>query len=1724
MTQGSHASVPSRDNDTTRNGGFWSEVVRRRAGSAPAPPTSMGSWSEVVQRQTSTCLRILPRNGGGFTSTVSDRGTVVPGCMGGDTTPMARFGIPLRIGTTTRRRCREIVAKAIRRSGSLTVAVDFVHQDSRGQHQPNIRFGVILHTCQVTQEPRSVVSELSRNYARKRRCMLELLLLYQADSTVVCASAGQSLYTIGRTVTELGNDGAVLQEENFVRLIIYPRGPSDGRIKAQARIRDAASSAVGSAARLGWPWSASYERAMWRVASDAMTYNWYRRLSLRPEYEWKPLQPLLCTVPEHRCVTSPPLERIREDMVIMHTTPPPEAEPEDELHRRLQALRRDTGVREVAHQVFIGMDPEPDYSPVPSEVNDEDVSVHPDPVRASVNDILQGLATTVVERLVARQTVQPSPRRPHLGITTASSASSDRTPLISPRSTVAENITTFRRGGMIQVVHRPAHTWGGAVLVTHARPSLQTNMGVDTAIRRVGGPTLLSAIARVPRIGGSPFRVAPGHHVLTIGGDLNVNHVAHAVSPNGTEPEAEDMYRRLIEGIVIRLISRDTYSLGFPSHTVRPFGPQRTAELALSSMSRVMERQYTRMTVEILCGSEIDYAIWNTALSQIRRSHSRGTTGTSNAAQPPPPPPPPRQLTPITEDVVVGDVGPRTPTPPPAIPSSPSPLQGGGAWPQPAPSSPIRVIGRGGERQNERRRAADNRDNCAGHNDGKHGQPSNTHPVISLTGADTKVPFSETAEDPTAADADEAWANYLVSIGIETLPDGSWPELVDVIVTDEFHEDHPGDAAWGWADTAGSREFYEELLGPPYGQLGTCRNSRGELRHCIRPGHQLDWVVRFGNGWARLGRDGSDRWYTEHAVVRKRTTSFRTHVRGYSSEERLILYPILVSLKRRFPSISGMISEDLAEQSLDAIVAMARRENEPFGSLETQAQQGQVLVDTAHYFIDETIAALRSGHERGFQKYKPLQISQDILPFYPRRVCYQGGASIEVRGMSGSGEPFKLSRRFRVLTGGKWSRGLVLNPRIHNPHDTRVIAETLVNPRRVVQRIMGWPEELPLFRTFGWQSRDRIATVYCQFVADHGGEFWLPRYGSLSRLYSLGRLVGTYDEEGLVMDNHARCHTALQCVWPSYRESALRLNWGRDELSSTNASEAIFPGLRLIGLPSGACVDNLRDVAPEYWSWACVVRDFFETWNKPGYLEQLVQWGRYVVTGSFGRVRISALSVRHWHYRHAFSLRINTDDHKAINKVISEIAHEKRQLRRRLVKGMWSVPDFGNVLTPFVVETKWEFRKEGKDERAFEAAKGTTLEDSSMCGSDIPEYAKKSMNGVHTYVLTVGWIEITIEMWIVLSPTPEILEMVLARLAEGYTIPGLVVCFVFGDDGSISGNVLGRDFGLNCDLSKCDRTIGHHTMTLIHEFASKYGVDIADAIVAQTRAPCKVPNTANPQEFFHVKPVKCMMYSGVGTTTTAGTFHNIIGMLFFIRNLASAMLIDGFATTEQVHELMKRSYLMAGSIVTIDDCADEDGHIVPERFMALKHFRSSRTGALMTTPGAYFRSAGWYLGTPTHLTFGWTPNQFNMSNDDDKFTRLMAMRVAGLKHEPSHSIIDTLRARFGKDPAPPSRWGNGPSSSLDYSSMPERPERENNDDALALHLDCTEGEISAFCKKVWMAHCGMRIEDQLLNKMYAVAYNLKPADDTPRMDAATRFATMFPTFDEEHGVLLEEDA
>lgn len=152
-------------------------------------------------------------------------------------------------------------------------------------------------------------------------------------------------------------------------------------------------------------------------------------------------------------------------------------------------------------------------------------------------------------------------------------------------------------------------------IVNAANSSLLGGGGVDGAIHRAGGKTILAECQAIRARQGS---CAPGDAVITGAGNLPARYVIHTVGPvwhGGNQGEAEVLRSAWLRCLALAE-QHAIRSLSFPNISTGVYGFPKAlaAQIALQALSgRLNELEQ----VNIVCFDEENYAIWRDLLKRL---------------------------------------------------------------------------------------------------------------------------------------------------------------------------------------------------------------------------------------------------------------------------------------------------------------------------------------------------------------------------------------------------------------------------------------------------------------------------------------------------------------------------------------------------------------------------------------------------------------------------------------------------------------------------------------------------------------------------------------------------------------------------------------------------------------------------------------------------------------------------------------------------------------------------------------------------------------------------------------------------------------------------------------------------------------------------------------------------------------------------------------------------
>lgn len=156
-------------------------------------------------------------------------------------------------------------------------------------------------------------------------------------------------------------------------------------------------------------------------------------------------------------------------------------------------------------------------------------------------------------------------------------------------------------------------------IVNAANTTLLGGGGVDGAIHRAGGPSILEECKKIrAKQGGCPT----GEAVITTGGNLKAKYVIHTVGPvwSGGRRKEDTLLRNAYKNSLFLAKNKSIRSLSFPSISTGAYGfpIERAAGLALSTV-RDFLNEYIFEEVRFVLFSEEDLKIYEETWRRLKK-------------------------------------------------------------------------------------------------------------------------------------------------------------------------------------------------------------------------------------------------------------------------------------------------------------------------------------------------------------------------------------------------------------------------------------------------------------------------------------------------------------------------------------------------------------------------------------------------------------------------------------------------------------------------------------------------------------------------------------------------------------------------------------------------------------------------------------------------------------------------------------------------------------------------------------------------------------------------------------------------------------------------------------------------------------------------------------------------------------------------------------------------
>lgn len=615
------------------------------------------------------------------------------------------------------------------------------------------------------------------------------------------------------------------------------------------------------------------------------------------------------------------------------------------------------------------------------------------------------------------------------------------------------------------------------------------------------------------------------------------------------------------------------------------------------------------------------------------------------------------------------------------------------------------------------------------------------------------------------------------------------------------------------------------------------------------------------------------------------------------------------------------------------------------------------------------------------------------------------------------------------------------------------------------------PEGVPVFDTSGTGGR-YYRTQFMKLAGD--SEFQIYDVNATNMIRAMARVIRKRDDVVVTRPGgKERRYTHDDLVENQSRVAASLL---RDGLINPKLCESLNTQ---VDIRSGEQFDTARihqsggneveyevDLfnSNERWYWGLTsLMSMVRRRTTPSYMDKLVTLGVNARTTVYAR----AMEARTW-LHDAFFVR----------DLVTDLEHPKKLLRRRYFNSIEVHTRMG-VLRKFVeANIKKEIGKPGKLARWFMG-----YGENCISAAELPEYMKHAFLMPFHYTIddsTVGAVNVTVQ---VVGKPSEVDLNELYRRMFGYLTSetSCIFTLIFSDDSVICGNINGRSFGMNVDISSCDSSNGWGVFAMVGSAMKQVDSEPTKGLLSQCCLPIKVKNPEQPSEGFTLK--LSGPFEGSGTLLT--TVLNHTASMWIAASVAD-MLVSNAAngwmfTPPQIAAIAGAR--VGHSVSCVDWC--ESGVPVFERMDFLKTHPvrdSNGEWRAMRCLGAMFRGFGSVDGDLTAIQVGMTPNEFMAMGPNGAYQVYAGGVVAGLKNEPSNIIMDAMRDKFcTKD---------GFVVELGVHKARSQKSFEADDESIRLRYGLSEPEVLELVSSINDIQIGMDVRVGALNKIFKKDYDL----------------------------------
>jgi hypothetical protein len=891
---------------------------------------------------------------------------------------------------------------------------------------------------------------------------------------------------------------------------------------------------------------------------------------------------------------------------------------------------------------------------------------------------------------------------------------------------------------------------------------------------------------------------------------------------------------------------------------------------------------------------------------------------------------------------------------------------------------------------------------------------------------------------------------------------------------------------------------------------------------CLPPGVVLPWgkESRYGTSVLQSSGVSADAARLQPATVTTMspwtvdvTPAFSIGKQVHRAREHWVLIPLLKMLTKKFK----------AATVTNGIIAQATTEcwSTIVGSSSDWPCLARFVDDTVAYFYTTTLLATRGASvtKSGILVASTAQEfdSEDMLNLYVHKDIESTGGPWVEPAVGPSACEYELNPRshFSLIRGCRWG----FDP--DNPPVDASEAQAS-NARRLAELgVPIWREgepNMPLFNTFGTSKRN-MGTWRLAKLESSGGSQRIVEESTEALYVGLKRQCAKRSDRRFGDDS--TCEALLYGAQRNLDKIALdyhdyRVSTRRTQFALSHSNLRRWSESRLLALGPTASkrLRTLGETLPldpslagdsdeeraAYFARQRQTVHFMLKFVKERMSRTVLQRildGAHNVGLAMGRpFREMLFNFRTWKYAsltHRESL-LNTSDKRY---EWAAIPNPKSAERMRMYQGMLMPDQSGTLVERGYIKIKKEGAKcvgdTMKPPRLF-----TPYKEGAIAAPWLAAQAKATLEGVHQ--LQIG--RISVHIYCALHPDPEIKKDVFEFADRARASENTLFAALHSDDGLISGNVDGRPFTFNSDVTSCDGSHYEFPFLLLHTGYSQIDVDGADALIRQAALPFKAENPANPAESFFLSPHgKNRPFLGSGSANT--TILNTLSMFTNVVHMARCLDEQQVTDDTDLPSVLALACAEMGYSVRFNSC-ERGGEYIPELKEFLKSFHDPDNNCAVLMPSAYLRNMFSRTGPITASSFGYSPTEYAIAlrRPELLMHRVGSQVVAGLKNEPAHAWLHELRERFD-DPVAPAIDRN---EQRDFLAREAAPLSE-------CALDCTaavkrryrlsDAEVDSLAVVLRTLQPGCRIVEEAYTKMLAMDYGIDRGYPVPLFARAT---------------------